>query len=175
MILMVVLTQTFFHKPPLAGFKRRSLAEAVQERGEATLKAVLKKDGPRTVIEVGDDDARRKLDEAANVQRLADEVLEQGPIWPVLLAGAAFLYLWWLAIVTFDLTFIWHLYVRWALAQTIVKDQLDGVQGDPPRLRKRRRSPPACNLPRRLKPCGFPVGAPDQPFGGINLYTLDEL
>jgi hypothetical protein len=93
---------------------------------------VLKKDGLRTVIEVGDDDARRKLDETANIQRLADEVLDQGPIWLVLLAGAAFLYLWWLAIVTFDLTFIWHLYIRSELAQAIVQDQLEKALGDLP-------------------------------------------
>ena len=35
-----------------------------------------------------------------------------GPIWPVFLATAAFLYLWWLAALLFDLVFIWHLYIR---------------------------------------------------------------
>jgi hypothetical protein len=35
-----------------------------------------------------------------------------GPIWPVVVAGAGFLYVWWLAIITFDLTFVWHLYIR---------------------------------------------------------------
>lgn len=34
------------------------------------------------------------------------------PVWPVVLAGAAFLYLWWLAILIFDLAFVWHRYVR---------------------------------------------------------------
>lgn len=33
-------------------------------------------------------------------------------IWPVLMAAAAFLYLWWLAILFFDLTFVWHRYIR---------------------------------------------------------------
>lgn len=35
-----------------------------------------------------------------------------GPIWPVFLATVAFLYLWWLAALLFDLVFIWHLYIR---------------------------------------------------------------
>lgn len=33
-------------------------------------------------------------------------------IWPVLLASAAFLYLWWIAVLLFDLSFIWHRYIR---------------------------------------------------------------
>ena len=33
-------------------------------------------------------------------------------VWPVLLGGAAFFYLWWLATLLFDLTFVWHHYVR---------------------------------------------------------------
>src|SRR5947209_5323246 len=33
-------------------------------------------------------------------------------VWPVILAGAAFLYLWWLAALIFDLVFAWHRYVR---------------------------------------------------------------
>jgi len=38
-----------------------------------------------------------------------------GPIWPVFLAGAACLYLWWLAALLFDLVFVWHLYIRSSL------------------------------------------------------------
>ena len=38
------------------------------------------------------------------------------PIWPVVLAGLAFLYLWWLGILLFDLTFIWHRYIRRSVA-----------------------------------------------------------
>ena len=36
----------------------------------------------------------------------------KGPVWPALLATAAFLYLWWLAALIFDLTVIWHWYIR---------------------------------------------------------------
>jgi len=32
--------------------------------------------------------------------------------WPLVLAGAAFIYLWWLAALIFDLTFVWHRYIR---------------------------------------------------------------
>lgn len=34
------------------------------------------------------------------------------PVWPVVFAGAAFLYLWWLSTLLFDLAFVWHRYVR---------------------------------------------------------------
>lgn len=37
-------------------------------------------------------------------------------IVPVLMGSAAFIYLWWLAVLVFDLTFIWHQYIRNALA-----------------------------------------------------------
>jgi len=38
------------------------------------------------------------------------------PAWPVLLAGMAFLYLWWLGILLFDLAFVWHRYIRSSVA-----------------------------------------------------------
>jgi len=31
--------------------------------------------------------------------------------------GAAFLYLWWLAALVFDLAFVWHRYIRKAMAE----------------------------------------------------------
>jgi hypothetical protein len=37
-------------------------------------------------------------------------------VWPVVLAGAAFLYLWWLGILVFDLAFVWHRYIRNSVA-----------------------------------------------------------
>ena len=36
----------------------------------------------------------------------------RGDLWPVFLAGAVFLYLWWLVALIFDLTFVWHRYIR---------------------------------------------------------------
>jgi hypothetical protein len=45
------------------------------------------------------------------------QLLQSHPsIWPVLLSGAAFLYLWWLAALIFDFGFIWQRYVRNSLA-----------------------------------------------------------
>ncbi|WP_250503603.1 MULTISPECIES: MFS transporter [unclassified Caballeronia] len=38
------------------------------------------------------------------------------PLWPVVLGGAFFLYAWWLAILIFDLAFVWHRYVRNSVA-----------------------------------------------------------
>jgi hypothetical protein len=37
---------------------------------------------------------------------------EIGPLWPVFIATVAFLYLWWLGSLLFDLSFVWHLYIR---------------------------------------------------------------
>ncbi len=37
-------------------------------------------------------------------------------IWPLVISGAAFLYLWWLSALLFDLVFVWHRYIRSSLA-----------------------------------------------------------
>ena len=51
----------------------------------------------------------------AVAKRLLDGT-SAAPVWPVVLAGAAFLYLWWLGILMFDLTFVWHRYIRRSVA-----------------------------------------------------------
>lgn len=38
----------------------------------------------------------------------------KGDVWPLLLGGAAFFYLWWLATLLFDLSFVWKRFVRHA-------------------------------------------------------------
>jgi hypothetical protein len=38
------------------------------------------------------------------------------PVWPVILSAAAFLYLWWLAALIFDLGFVWQRYIRNSLS-----------------------------------------------------------
>lgn len=48
------------------------------------------------------------------VSRLVHAQIEV-PVWPVILAGFAFLYLWWLAILLFDLAFVWHRYIRYSV------------------------------------------------------------
>jgi hypothetical protein len=42
--------------------------------------------------------------------------VEGRPMWPVVVAAVAFFYLWWLAILLFDLVFVWHRYVRHSMA-----------------------------------------------------------
>jgi hypothetical protein len=55
----------------------------------------------------------------------ADQI---GPVWPVFLATAAFLYLWWLGALLFDLVFIWHLYIR----HSEMLQRMDEIMGRPP-------------------------------------------
>jgi hypothetical protein len=43
------------------------------------------------------------------------------PLWPILLGGAAFLYLWRMASLIFDLVFIWHRYIRQSGAMTFLR------------------------------------------------------
>jgi hypothetical protein len=43
-------------------------------------------------------------------------------LWPVFLAFGAFVYLWWLAILLFDLVFVWHRYIRWQGALKTLRD-----------------------------------------------------
>ncbi|MEO6875769.1 MAG: hypothetical protein ABI222_13205 [Opitutaceae bacterium] len=43
------------------------------------------------------------------------------PLWPIALAGAAFLYLWRLAALVFDLVFVWHRYIRHSGALTFLR------------------------------------------------------
>jgi hypothetical protein len=55
------------------------------------------------------------------------------PVWPVLLAAAGFLYLWWLAALIFDLAFVWHRYVRRCVANQRLREwgqQRLGQSGD---------------------------------------------
>jgi hypothetical protein len=42
-------------------------------------------------------------------------------LWPTLMAGAGFLYLWWLAALLFDLVFVWHRYIRCGVGMTALK------------------------------------------------------
>ncbi len=53
-------------------------------------------------------DRSPSLPEAGNDQARP----KPGPIWPVVLGGALFLYLWWLAVIWFDLVVTWHHYIR---------------------------------------------------------------
>lgn len=66
---------------------------------------------------------------------LAKSALDQ-PLWPLLLASAAFFYLWWLAILVFDLVFVWHRYIRRSVAQkyfTTLRRKAKGKNAPPHR------------------------------------------
>jgi hypothetical protein len=56
--------------------------------------------------------------------QLTDEL--RGAVWPVLVALAAFLYLWWLAALILDLVLIWHLVVH---SQSRVPESLARMAG----------------------------------------------
>jgi len=56
---------------------------------------------------------------------------EDSPVWPVMLAGAAFLYLWWLGILLFDLTFVWHRYIRNSVAVDALRQWRRGKEMEP--------------------------------------------
>jgi hypothetical protein len=68
-----------------------------------------------------------------------------GRFWPVMLSGAAFTYLWWLSALFFDLTFIWHRYIRHSLAVRILAGEREKPAATAPRggCRPPRRYPPA--------------------------------
>jgi len=54
--------------------------------------------------------------EGDHAEQFWSQVQIRPPVWPVLLSGAAFLYLWWLAALIFDLGFVWQRYVRHSIA-----------------------------------------------------------
>jgi hypothetical protein len=51
-----------------------------------------------------------------------------GPLWPALIAAVAFFYLWWLAALLFDLVFVWHLYIRYAILLQRMDEVLGGTR-----------------------------------------------
>jgi len=70
-------------------------------------------------------------------------------IWPTLLSAAGFLYLWWLGILLFDLTFVWHRYIRQSVAIETLNAWRNGIDAQPRiRLNSQRRAV----RPRSKKP-----------------------
>jgi hypothetical protein len=68
---------------------------------------------------------------------------EHGPLWRVLVAVLAFLYLWWLGSQLFDLVFVWHRYIQGDAAHRFLRDAVqrkdfnpknDGPEEPPPRF-----------------------------------------
>jgi hypothetical protein len=57
-----------------------------------------------------------------HVKDVTDLLQAHPHVWPVLLSGAIFLYLWWLAALLFDLAFVWQRYVRNSVANERLKE-----------------------------------------------------
>ena len=62
----------------------------------------------------------------------------QHPAWPLVLAGLAFLYLWWLGILLFDLAFVWHRYIRNSVAVRTLSAWNRGHDARPDKILRRK-------------------------------------
>ena len=65
-----------------------------------------------TSEELGQVIDNKKKEWFETLQKVQPVLVTQRPLWPVILASLAFLYLWWLATLVFDLAFVWHRYIR---------------------------------------------------------------
>jgi hypothetical protein len=99
-----------------------------------------------------DDAAQRVLKRAPRLQTPPPEgeVPANGasnrPVWPVFLGGLAFLYLWWVAAVAFDLAVVWQHFIR---RQAILRrlERLDDAE-----LTRARRPEPPAGRPQTPEP-----------------------
>jgi hypothetical protein len=57
-------------------------------------------------------------------ESMSTHMSDRGSLWGMLLGGVAFLYFWWLAVVFFDLIFVWHHYVRGSARGATAVDRL---------------------------------------------------
>jgi hypothetical protein len=48
-------------------------------------------------------------------------------LWPAILSGAAFIYLWWLSALLFDLVFVWQRYIRTSLVVKILRKPFERI------------------------------------------------
>ena len=142
-ILLVVVTQRIYHPIPVPASEHVTVAKAANRIAAEVVRRRTKelaefedqserderedKVPPQVTVDspISRQDWPLILNAAALDAAVDLSLQQQGPIWPVFLAWAAFLYVWWLAIITFDLTFVWHLYIRWSGAQKLVIQRLD--------------------------------------------------
>lgn len=89
---------------------------------------------------------------------------ERGPLWRVFVAIAAFLYLWWLSSLLFDLVFVWHRYIQGDAAHRFLRET---VQRKSFRPKDDSSEEPPPSTPANLPPLG--------PSGGASERTLNEL
>ena len=64
-------------------------------------------------------------------KRLLEDEKAHSAVWPVVLAGSAFIYLWWLGILLFDLAFIWQRYIRQSVAVDTLREWNRGRDSRP--------------------------------------------
>jgi hypothetical protein len=69
------------------------------------------------------------------------------PLWPVWLALAGFLYLWWLAALLLDLVIVWRWYIRNSLAMDRLRDMAGWGEMSKKRRYKHKRPVPAYRQP----------------------------
>jgi hypothetical protein len=53
---------------------------------------------------------------------------DTAPVWPIAVAGAVSLYLWWLGTLMFDLVVVWHLYIRSSLINRRLREMTGAVE-----------------------------------------------
>jgi hypothetical protein len=89
---------------------------------------------------------------------IANEVraqgIEHGPLWRMFAGIAAFLYLWWLSSLLFDLLFVWHRYIQGDAAHRFLREHVQkksfSPRDDPPM----EPPPPAPAVIPPLRPSG---------------------
>lgn len=84
---------------------------------------------------------------------------DRGPLWRVLVAILAFLYLWWLSSLLFDLAFVWHRYIQGDAAHRFLRERVQRKDFNP-----KNDSPeePPPSMPSELPPPG-PSGGSSTP------------
>lgn len=102
--------------------RRRDEAERLWQRGDLAAAEAVRR-------EVRDDSARLDAQTArvAGMVGQADAPGGDGPVWPVVVSGLLFLYLWWLAALLFDLTFVWHRYIRHSVGVNRLRQMIEGT------------------------------------------------
>jgi hypothetical protein len=94
-----------------------------------------------TPVELGylfNGQANEVYERLRTLERAKAVLVADPPIWPVLLAGAGFLYLWWLATLLFDLAFVWHRYIRNAVANDSMRKWYPFGMAPPKKGRQKR-------------------------------------
>jgi hypothetical protein len=109
-VAVIVLLQVIPRRPGPPNFNE----EQVSSFSPETIKAI--QDARLTPDELNQLVVTQGTNWMVTLQRVQPVLASHPSIWPVLLAGAAFLYAWWLATLLFDLAFTWQRYVRRSVA-----------------------------------------------------------